>query len=357
MIHTTFNHKATTGLSLVELMVAITISSVLLLGVSSVYLGSRHSNAVQDEFARLQENGRFAIHSLVKEVRQAGYQGCSNLKYISPTNIVAGGATFDFTNETMIVGHNDCNGGTCSPATPVAMPQISNATDAITVRRASSCSGALAGNLGVENANIAITDNACGFDQNDVLFITDCEKGDIFRVTNNPNQNGPAAIAHANGTNTTNRLSKVYDETARVMKFEQLTYYISTSTNPGTNLAFPNRSLYVDRFAVEAGNDTIVTTELVENVDDMEIWYGVDTNNDNSIDAFMDATQVQAAAVWPGVMSVRIHLQTTTRDNVANQNNNANSTRFTFMGIQQNSNDRRYRREFNSTINLRNRTL
>lgn len=361
MLSTTSFRKTVIGLSLVELMVAITISSVLLLGVSSVYLSTRHSNAVQDEFSRLQENGRFAIHSLTKDIRMAGYQGCVNLKRMQPVNIVQKGGgqdnDFDFTPATALVGHTACSGGTgagCSPATPVGTLPVIAGTEAITIRRAASCSSVLTGNLGVLNANIQLAPgNTCNFEAGEVLFITDCATGDIFRATNVGQGAAQTTIAHSNAGNTTNFLSKLYGQDARVMKWERLTYFIG----PSTNGVAGNRSLFVN-VDQGAGN---VTTELVEHVDDMQVVYHVDTTPDGegnpSVDAFLSAAQVQAGNLWANVLAVRLHILTTTRDNVANQNSGANKTPYTYMGVQQNSADRRYRREFTTTINIRNRTL
>ena len=361
MMSTIYSRKMSLGLSLVELMVAITISSVLLLGVSSVYLSTRHSNAVQDEFSRLQENGRFAIHTLVKEVRMAGYQGCTNLNRMQPNNIVSQGGgkdtDFDFTSATAVVGHTACNGGTgagCTPATPEGTLAVISGTEALTIRRSSSCSSKLTGNMGVRNANIQMAPgNPCNFAANEVMFITDCSTGDIFRATNVGQGAASTTIAHANAGNTTNFLSKIYGQDARVMKWERLTYFIG----PSTNGIAGNRSLFVNQDQ-GAGN---VTTELVENVDDMQIEYRIDNTltgtGDPSVDTYMSGAQVQAGNLWANVMAIRIHLLTTTRDNTANKNSGSNSTPFTFMGVQQNSTDRRYRREFTTTINIRNRTL
>ena len=112
---TMFSQKKTLGMSLVELMVAVTISAILLLGVTSVYLSTRHSNAVQDELSRLQENGRFAISLLSKEIRQAGYQGCTNLNRMTPVNNVSASnkgpvdTSFDFTSATALAGGYSCH--------------------------------------------------------------------------------------------------------------------------------------------------------------------------------------------------------------------------------------------------------
>ena len=59
------------GVTLVELMIAMAISLIVLLGVISVYITSKRSYVVQEEFARMQENANFAFQYLTQDIRQA----------------------------------------------------------------------------------------------------------------------------------------------------------------------------------------------------------------------------------------------------------------------------------------------
>jgi len=71
------NIKHSRGLSLVELMVAMTVSAILMLGISEIFSINSRSYKVQDENARMQENGRFAFNTLMQDIRRAGYFGGS----------------------------------------------------------------------------------------------------------------------------------------------------------------------------------------------------------------------------------------------------------------------------------------
>lgn len=62
------------GFSLVELMVALVVSLLLLAGVIQVYLSSKQAYRVQDNIARIQENGRLAIAFVSRYLRLAGYR-------------------------------------------------------------------------------------------------------------------------------------------------------------------------------------------------------------------------------------------------------------------------------------------
>jgi type IV pilus assembly protein PilW len=61
------------GLTLVEMMIAMVLGLLILLAVSSIYIGSRQTFRMQDDNARLQETGRYALEVLGRSVRQAGF--------------------------------------------------------------------------------------------------------------------------------------------------------------------------------------------------------------------------------------------------------------------------------------------
>jgi type IV pilus assembly protein PilW len=63
------------GFSLVELMIAITLGLVVLLAVGSIYMGSRQTYRVQEDNARMQEAGRYALEVIGRSLRQAGADG------------------------------------------------------------------------------------------------------------------------------------------------------------------------------------------------------------------------------------------------------------------------------------------
>ena len=62
-----------TGVTLIELMLALAISSILMLGVSSIYISSKRGYKIQDNLARQQENSRFSLQILMRDLRMAGY--------------------------------------------------------------------------------------------------------------------------------------------------------------------------------------------------------------------------------------------------------------------------------------------
>ncbi|OYW15343.1 MAG: hypothetical protein B7Z46_00605 [Hydrogenophilales bacterium 12-64-6] len=76
MTPTQVNSQA--GFSLVELMVAITIGFIVIGAVGYLYIGSRGAFRTADNMSRMQETARYAMDTLTRDIRMAGYRGCAS---------------------------------------------------------------------------------------------------------------------------------------------------------------------------------------------------------------------------------------------------------------------------------------
>lgn len=74
------------GFSLVEIMLALTISLFLLAGFVQLFIGSKQTYRFSDGLSRLQENGRFAIDRLAFDIRMAGFR--ENISVLPPSDAV-----------------------------------------------------------------------------------------------------------------------------------------------------------------------------------------------------------------------------------------------------------------------------
>lgn len=63
------------GVTLIELMVALVVGLILLAGLIQVYLSTKQSYNAQEQLARMQENGRFAMELITRDLRRAGFWG------------------------------------------------------------------------------------------------------------------------------------------------------------------------------------------------------------------------------------------------------------------------------------------
>ncbi len=66
---------ASRGLSLVELLISMLLGVFLTSGVISAYLGSKQNYIYEEQAARIQENGRYAMRLLQRELTMAGFFG------------------------------------------------------------------------------------------------------------------------------------------------------------------------------------------------------------------------------------------------------------------------------------------
>jgi type IV pilus assembly protein PilW len=153
--------RGATGLSMVELLVALAIGSFLIAGAVYVYAQTRTTHTTSDAVARLQENARFVLSVIEPDVQLAGYYGFSNasqdIKYIadgstadavpavrlgtdasSPDVLTMCGKNFAVNVTATIEGTNNSyfrptTDTACAAAAGGAQPN----TDTLTVRRSS----------------------------------------------------------------------------------------------------------------------------------------------------------------------------------------------------------------------------
>jgi len=69
------------GVSLVELMVAMTIGLILLSAMAYLFIGTRQTSRTQDDLSRLQETGRIALDVVGQMVRHAKYVDYPNTNW------------------------------------------------------------------------------------------------------------------------------------------------------------------------------------------------------------------------------------------------------------------------------------
>lgn len=62
------------GMSLVELMIAMTLGLLLLAGLIQIFVSAKTSYLVQDAVARIEANSRFSLDTLTTNIRLAGYK-------------------------------------------------------------------------------------------------------------------------------------------------------------------------------------------------------------------------------------------------------------------------------------------
>ena len=67
------------GFGLVEVMVALVLGLLVVLGITQIFVSSKQTYEVQDASARLQEDARYVLSRITQELRMAGMFGCLSL--------------------------------------------------------------------------------------------------------------------------------------------------------------------------------------------------------------------------------------------------------------------------------------
>jgi len=68
------------GWTLVELLIAMTLSLLIIAGISQIYLAAKHSYNIQTSQARIQDVGRYVTEVLTQDIRRAGYWGLMDMR-------------------------------------------------------------------------------------------------------------------------------------------------------------------------------------------------------------------------------------------------------------------------------------
>ncbi|MFU8838493.1 MAG: PilW family protein [Thiohalomonadaceae bacterium] len=353
------------GLTIVEMLVAMAISLILLAGVAQIFLSNRDSFRLQEGMAYVQENGRFAIEFMTRDVRMVGFMGCraeTVVNNVDPSkgNDAAklglgdpGSGAFDGSNS--LIGYRYGGGalpadlvtyGLLAPAEPRTGRMVVPGTDVIVVKRADSCPGGDVISRDINNARYAIRSNEfCNIQQNDIVMITDCQNADVHGVTNVVGQTN---IAHGANLNLTPMLSGGYGPGSMVMKMRAAIYYIGYGTSG-------EPALY--RCVISGIDDTCANAlsreELVEGVYGMDILYGVDTDGASAAGSLVPRRYVGADDVavgeWDSVAAARLTFRVRSRqDNIVRDPQ-------TYSYQAANVTDRRLRKDFSTTVAVRNR--
>lgn len=284
------------GLTLIEMMVAMVLGLLLTFGILQVFLSTKNVYRMQADMARIQENGRFAVDILSRDIRMAGYSGCGNIDRV-PVNVIAEnpGEYMNFDSSTVVGGQDNVAEGNAYQAVA--------GTDVLSIRGAAAAGVRLYPET-VLNANVKIEGNPYGFKKGDTLMVTDCLNADVFNAVSVSNGgNNKVTIAHSQAGNTSNFLSKAYGSDAEIMFFQALTYYIRPSgrtTQGGRSV----NSLWLRVQGAGLGS-TPQDMEVVEGVEDMQLEYGIDTSGNRAVNQYVTANNVTD---WSEVVAVRFSL-------------------------------------------------
>ena len=360
---------AARGFSLLELMVAVTISLMLLMGVVALFISSRSSYETTERLSRIQENGRYALDQFTTDIRAAGYQGCARAPIGSSRAIDFGisslrnSATLLWNFAVPAQGFQGLGGSNFAPALPANLlnPAPSGTADILVLRIPERDAVAVrltetqsAGDAPLRVGNV----NPMPLQVGDTAIITDCEARAWFEVT--AIAGGEIAHAESPGTSQTvedgssivspgnERASLLhpFKRGAEIVPVTTVIYYLAP--RPGGD---PLR-LSLWRKTGGAQN----SDEIAEGIDRFEVQYGIDTTGDGRVDSYVDASGIVS---WDRVYSVQVALLARSPEPYGTEVDSVTYTLFNSPAeiTAGPYNDRNQRKVFTSTIAVRNQII
>ncbi len=254
-----------TGLTLIELMVALAIGSFLVIGAVQIFQQSRQAFIVNESIARVQETAQFAMDTIEADLRMASnwgrnsrglaVEGRSLVGDANPTGLteptdssVSCGADWAFNLALPIDGDDNGYNLACT-----ANGGAQTASDLITIRRVSVQPVPLeAGRLQVQSTRIQ-----------GELFENGAVPPAFLPITNHPITGAPSSATHNLMVNS---------------------YYVS----PTSNLIPGVPTLRRKTLTTVGGTPTIVDQEVAPGVENIQLQLGIDVDEDNTVDRYVN---------------------------------------------------------------------
>lgn len=310
------------GLSLVELMIAVLVSLVLIGGLLQMLVNNMSTYRTHVALARVQENSRFISQELAHEFRMAGMAGCSRFPTASDGTSSVTKGTIPSANTTDSIFY-DITAGSLTGYDSKADDVIKNAnfvsdidanSSIIVIKRMADTSTYLSA-AGVtydhdsdpvtapiprpyfgssENDNfIGLKDkSSLSLSTGDVLIINDCVGNvGLTQITN---------VTDANNDNRVliNAINKDFPIGSEIGKLTTYVYYIGAiGQNGRTEKALTKRTITAD--------GTQVVQDLISGIESLTIHYGIDTDNDETADHFLTASLMDTTLKWSQAVAIR----------------------------------------------------
>lgn len=333
--------KKQQGLSLIELMIAIALGLVLMLGVIQMFLSSREVFSTQQAMSRIQETGRLSIEFMANDIRMAGYAGCADRNTPFENDLSENDVFNDFTIGANSV-FNSITGFSVDdkPADLNLNPAPVADSDLLVVRFAAGAphivaTDATPGEIKLLAEGVVPAANCVnGICEGATLLVSNCTGGHIFKAENVAFSEAAkrTTITHAGDWPWADRVivTKSFFTGDEVMPVSSVLYHIGE--NPAGN-----PSLY----RTENGGDA---QEMLEGVENMSLRFGINGE-------YFAADEL-GEAQWRNVNSVRVELLL--RGNEENLLDQPQG--YTFAGEDvPGPADRRARQVFSTTVAIRNR--
>jgi len=272
------------GLGLIELLIAMALSLVLMLGILQVFIGNQKSFALMRDMGNLQENGRVAISLIAESVRTADHWGGLDARQVD-IGVMALSASPGACNAAWVFDRLDgvrgYDGGAQVgdiadlPVDCISKNDYVAKSDLLMLRYADGRSLASDADIGLSRRK-----------KQYFVRLTTGLSAYVFKGLNS--DEAIARIPYIAGTYNMQYRAELYF-------LRPCNFKVRSKCLAGLP-TLTRLTLSGDKFTQQA---------LVEGVEQLQFDYGVDTNNDKKVDVYQGANMV---VDWASVMSVRINL-------------------------------------------------
>ncbi|HIG42707.1 MAG TPA: hypothetical protein EYQ14_19500, partial [Gammaproteobacteria bacterium] len=155
------------GLSLVEVMISLTMGTIVLMGVINLFSANSETYNLLQGQSRMQESARFALSYLSKDIQKAGYRGCFSRGPLLVTMDLPAVIPYEFDMRTRIQAYDGQAAGWAPAITPLNATYVAGraintltivaTTDVLTVRSASAVEAALSVAMPLSTSNPVVT--------------------------------------------------------------------------------------------------------------------------------------------------------------------------------------------------------
>lgn len=318
--------KNQSGISLVEVMVALALGLIVSVGALSLMLGNRQSYRTTESLARVQEATRISFDLMSRDLRAAGINACSGGVRVmnllrNPDNLWwlewnGGLRGFDNTDVSRAAAFGTDIEQRVANTDMIELMHASTSALPVKAHNADDAAKDLPDGLTVPARSIALERIGTerlphGIRSGDLLVVCDYEDTAIFQATGvNADANSvehladvgtPGNCHHSLGfrsrCDSTN--AKAFQPGSQLMRFEPVAWFVGNNDGSGNDRS--PTSLYRIRVASDgAGNAAPVIEEVVEGVRDMQLRYMYDRDDEYRL--------AGAVADWRLVTGVEITL-------------------------------------------------
>ena len=345
--------RAQKGISLVELLVALVLGLVLITGISHLFLATNRTLTLQNELSRIQENARLAIDLLTTDIRSAGFTSCP-LQSPLANNLLAVNE-----NRTWMTHFDKGVFGLDAGNDTTSQIDTNAVSEALVINSIDPEEGVIVSTHDPATATATLV-SSHKYDEGDLLaFISDdCDQVSVFRagadtqsniVTHPASNTGNLAncISHLKGSfncHTSAVQAQSMDHSGSLMApLNSYAYYIRNSNNIPT--------LYRKQAGEYTSGKAKNAEALVEGIEDINILYGIDSDNDGTANQYHPAGTLELSSDdWKKVTSIKLELVARSLNEVAPEPQS-----YFFAGERIEPEDNFIRRNFITTVQLRNR--